>query len=88
MEYDQFATMVERLLNRLVDRVPAAVIQDLREYEEAGELGELVSLLAAVVVKRHIPITEPERVDLYAVVDFIGEPVAPLSKALLTDSAH
>ncbi len=62
----------EVLLDQLANRVPPAELEQLHEFLEVGEPGELFDNLAALFIKEQLPVSREEYDELAALVKCIS----------------
>lgn len=63
------------LLALLSDRIPGEQLESCRSFSAAGEYAELVDVIAAILVKRQIPVTSVERDALREVMAMFSQPM-------------
>lgn len=80
MDEQQLVTAASKLVSQYADRVSPDVLDDLREYDDVGEPGELISVLIAHLANTAQPITPAERDELAALAEATGEGGEYLSK--------
>ncbi len=56
----EFRTTLTGLIDRLADRLPEVDRRDIREFDDVGEEGLALDLMAAVLMKNSIPITREQ----------------------------
>lgn len=86
MDEQQIASATSNLLDRFSDRVSPDVLADLREYDEVGEHGELISVLIAHLAKFSKPLTPEERDELVALAEATGEGTEYLNSLTADDA--
>jgi hypothetical protein len=72
----QLSAACRELLDQLADRLPTDVLDRLERFQFAGEWALVVDELAAVLTRRHIPITAAERDLLRNVLHSFGSTTA------------
>lgn len=73
MNEHQIATAASNLVDHYADRVSPDVLADLREFDDVGEPGELISVLIAHLAQAGEPVTPAERDELVALAEATGE---------------
>lgn len=73
MNEQEIVTAASKLPDRYADRVSPDVLADLREYDDVGEPGELISVLIAHLAKAGKPVTVAERDELADLAEATGE---------------
>lgn len=86
MDAQQVASAAAKLLDRYTDRVSPDVLADLREYDEVGEPGELISVWIAHLAKSNKPLTGAERDELVALAEATGEGTEYVNALTVSDA--
>jgi hypothetical protein len=86
MDYSEFVATAKGLVERLRASLPADVCEWLDSYAFGGEWDELVSVLAATLVRDHLPVTSADRDDLYALLADADEPTDVLDNLTIVDT--
>lgn len=79
MNATKFRSAVEHLPERYANRLPEHDRQDVEEFRDAGEWGELVDLLVASLRDTHAPVTTAERDELRQLMQDMNHPTDKLS---------
>jgi hypothetical protein len=66
--------MCDAVLDRLADRLPPDVLKQLRTFSAVGEWSELADNLAAVLVRRKIPMTVGDKEALSDLLYWFRQP--------------
>lgn len=74
MDFKEFNSATRQLVEQLADRLPEEELRLYRSYAYVGEWDVLLNALAAILVKRQIPVTSAERDALESVLNFFTLP--------------